>query len=276
MFATASTAPDPTASLLNLLIPQTERAHKQPKLWIGDGLPAIPRKLHASILNWEFVDLAELKHPSSTETLGADPDTQKLIITPSLEVSRYKRKPIRDIVTWTQCFAVYTAVLATKESSIVPELMAYMISTIRSAQEYDEPAWQLYDRAFREKAAATGFKKWSQLDPVLYNRCFTAKAKQVPFCLHCAQSGHLPESCPSQKKRPFSVNSGIPPWSAPAKAARLQPRRDSTICGMFNKGNCTFKFCKYRHICAIPGCEGRHPATVCPKRQPTMPAAFHK
>ncbi len=110
------------AALLNLLIPQTEKAQKQPKVWVGDGLPAIPKKLHASILNWEFVELAELNPPSCTETLGSDPDSQKLIITPSFQLSRFKRKPIRDISTWSQCFAVYSAVLATKESNIMPEL----------------------------------------------------------------------------------------------------------------------------------------------------------
>ncbi len=268
---TTSAALDPTTTLLNLLIPRTEKAQTQSKVWIGDGLPAIAKKLHSSILNWEFIDLAELKPPSATEAVGSDPDTQKLIITPSLEVSRCKRKPIRDISTWAQCFAVYTTVLATKDSSIITELMAYMVSIIRAAQEYEEPAWQFYDRAFREKAAATGFKKWSQLDPVLYNRFFTGKAKHIRF--HCAQSGHLPESCSLLRKRPSGDNSGQLSTFIPAKAPKFQQHSDSTICGLFNRGNCTFKVCKFRHICSVPGCEGRHPAVTCPKCQQ---AKLHK
>ena len=38
-------------SLMSLLIPQSElMTAKLPKVWVGDGLPAIPRKLYDNIL----------------------------------------------------------------------------------------------------------------------------------------------------------------------------------------------------------------------------------
>ena len=48
-------------SLMSLLVPQSElEASKHPKVWVGDGLPAIPRRTYDKILQWEFVDMAEL------------------------------------------------------------------------------------------------------------------------------------------------------------------------------------------------------------------------
>ena len=49
-------------SIMTLLFPQAELvAHKQAKVWVGDALPVIPKKLHTRILNWECIDLAELR-----------------------------------------------------------------------------------------------------------------------------------------------------------------------------------------------------------------------
>ena len=48
-----------------------------------------------------------------------------------------------------------------QDPGAVKELLAYMFTIIRAAQELEDPAWRNYDEAFREKAAATGNRKWS-------------------------------------------------------------------------------------------------------------------
>ena len=95
--------------LLELLLPSSERADKQQKVWVGDGLPAsIPKELHSRIIEWQFIDLAELRPPSSWDVLQADPqDAQKLPVTPNLNISRPRKKTIKDILMWTQCFTVH-------------------------------------------------------------------------------------------------------------------------------------------------------------------------
>jgi len=48
----------------------------------------------------------------SVDVPQADPqDAKKLIVIPNLEISRLRKKPIKDTVTWSQCFMVYMAVL---------------------------------------------------------------------------------------------------------------------------------------------------------------------
>ena len=86
----------------------------------------------------------------------------------------FRRKPIRDIITWVQCFAVFMAAVHKQDQGAVKELLAYMFTIIR---EFKDPAWRNYDEAFREKAAATGNRKWSEIDTLIYNRIFTGHAR---------------------------------------------------------------------------------------------------
>ena len=53
-----------TGSVVSLLFPHAEgvaNSSKQSKIWIGDELPAIPKRLHYRMINSELVDLVELK-----------------------------------------------------------------------------------------------------------------------------------------------------------------------------------------------------------------------
>ena len=45
-------------------------------------------------------------------------------------VSKAKKKVVQDIREWSQCFAVYVAVLAKKSPETVPDLMAYLLLII--------------------------------------------------------------------------------------------------------------------------------------------------
>ena len=177
-------------SLMSLLVPQSElEAAKLPKVWVGDGLPSIPRKTYDKILRWEFVDMAELQPVGVLDKLSLEPDPHRFVILPGLEVAQARKKPIRDLLTWIQCFNIYIAVVAKKHPDMVPEMLAHMLIVMRAQREYEEPAWRLYDEAFRDKAAATGNRKWSQIDTHIYNQIFTGRASCVPIVvvLHMIQ-----------------------------------------------------------------------------------------
>ena len=60
----ASGSAGPLTSLLSL-----PEETKQSKVWIGDGLPTIPRKLHDRMVQWEFIDLSELRPVGPLESL---------------------------------------------------------------------------------------------------------------------------------------------------------------------------------------------------------------
>jgi len=68
------------------------------------------------------------------------------------------------------------AVLAKAELECSTELAAYMLTITTAAQDYKHPAWERYDQAYRDKAVATGYKKWSQLDTAHFNQMFTGSA----------------------------------------------------------------------------------------------------
>ena len=71
----------PIVSELTGCIPQVElvtsRASKGMGWRLGDGLQAIPKKLHTCILNWEYVDLAELPPVGPLDKMNPVPDPQR-------------------------------------------------------------------------------------------------------------------------------------------------------------------------------------------------------
>ena len=126
--------------------------------WIGESLPAIPQRLLEKLQRWEFADLAELRPLGANEALNPEPDPQRYIILPGLEVSRPKKKQVTDIISWTQCFLVYIAIMHQKFPDKVPKMIAYMLTILRAQQEFEDPGWRIYDHNYRLKAAACGNK----------------------------------------------------------------------------------------------------------------------
>ena len=61
------------------------------------------------------------------------------------------------------------AAMAKHDPGSIPGMLAYMLTIMKAQKEFKEPAWRLYDEAYREKAAATGNRKLAQIDPLLYN-----------------------------------------------------------------------------------------------------------
>ena len=196
---------------------------------------------------------------------------------PGLEVARASKKPIEEIQSWIQCFLIYMAVMAMRYPSAVPGMVAYMLVIIRAQKEYEEPAWRLYDEAFRDKAATTGNRNWAQTDSHLYNQMFTGRAWKVPLCAHCGAVNHKGEACPktgqsTSKKVAWAGQVGAGSSQAPAgRAGGLAGAGGGTggACWAFNVGHCSYGVkCRFRHMCC--NCTGRHPASKCPKGAPVQ------
>ena len=262
----ATTATESATAWLNLLLPKSGSAAKEKKVWIGNGLPAIPKKIHDKIANWEFIDLADLKPAGTLDSLNPEPDPQNYIILPGLEIARARRKPIKDIITWVQCFVIFMAAVQQHDPGAINELLAYMFTIIRAAQEFEDPAWRSYDEAFREKAAATGNRKWSEIDSLIYNRVFTGHARKIPMAT-TNTTGPRPTDLPGPSHSPaqHTYYSEPPPPKRPAPMSSNASRSD--ICYLFNRGGCRFgNMCKFRHMCSI--CSGRHPRVSCKAGRP--------
>ena len=250
-----------TGGLTQLLIPPTA-----PKAGtkISDGLPPVPEKLVAKIRRGEFVELHELLPEclaESTDSTGPIPRSRA-------------RKRLNDISVWLQCFALYVGVLASSKPALVPDLMAYMISIIRASQEFEGSAWTVYDDAYRCQAAAAGDQwQWSQVNPSLYTICFTGKAKRTGRCERCLSAAHKTEECslpneddPDMAKRLKTIEAAVMALTQSSSSSMLQGQ-SGELCRKYNRGECTFHYCKYGHRCAT--CRGRHPAVECPSKAPS-------
>ena len=101
-------APHESGSLVNLWLPQATQGGtgKTQKVWVGDGFPPIPKKVHDHIIAWEYVDLGDLRQAGMWEALNPEPGPQQVVILQGIKVARAKRKPVKDIYTWIQCLAI--------------------------------------------------------------------------------------------------------------------------------------------------------------------------
>ena len=66
-------------------------------------------------------------------TLNPEPDPQQIIILQGMEVTWVKRRPIKDIYTWIQRFALY---MAKHDPSSIPEMLAYMLTIMKAQKEF--------------------------------------------------------------------------------------------------------------------------------------------
>ena len=101
---------------------------------------------------------------------------------------------IANIVDWMKCFTTYVTAMATKFPESVTEMLAYHLVIIKASQQCDGLYWRVYDIHFRVNAAASGNRKWSQVDTDLYTRFFTGRAREVRTTLSTLRR-HQPYRC---------------------------------------------------------------------------------
>ena len=94
------------------------------------------------------------------DRLPAESETEKLVVLPGFEVSQTRKKPESNIILWVQCFARYTAAMAQHFPECTPGIMSHMLTVMKAFREVEDPAWRLYDEAYREK-------RWHPQEPEL-------------------------------------------------------------------------------------------------------------
>ena len=134
----------------------------------------LPAKLLRKIIALEFVEMADLL-----------PEAWLLDETAMEAQLRRQRGPVTDILQWIQCFATFVSTLSTAYPDKTAELMAYMACIVRCHQDYEGPAWVIYDRAFRRRAEMTKDLNWSVVNTSLFNLCFGGRARRRAICQLC-------------------------------------------------------------------------------------------
>ena len=212
---------------------------KASRVWLGEGLGSIPKRVHDRILRWEYVDLADFLIRSSLDWSSSELETEKLVVLPGFEVSQTRKKPVSNIVMWVQCFARYAAAMAKHFPNCTPGFMSHMLTVMKAFREVEEPAWRLYDETYREKMASTGNRAWTGMDVALYQElCGSRPRRKVvkPTLDVKVPTRSLGKKCPSGSQK-------------------------SLVCWQFD-GDCSFgKSCKLPHLCEV--CRGNHPKYRC-------------
>ena len=107
---------------------------------IGPGFPALPRRLVEQIRANEYVDFMELPPAKGKTRPVTHPQEGQIVVVQAADMPS-ARRTIPDLVTWTQCFGLYVAVLASQQPHRVPELMAYQGIIAKASLKYKWPSW---------------------------------------------------------------------------------------------------------------------------------------
>ena len=220
---------------------------------VGAGLPALPKKLVERIRANEYIDFADLPPAKGKSRPLLQSLEGHVIVVQAADLAQ-PRRVIPDLATWSQCFALYVAVLAPSQPRLA-DLMAYQSLIAKVSAKFKWPSWVVYDQNFQQDAVGNPQLAWAKVDPSTYAQCFTNQAiSRENWCEKCQSLDHTSGNCPSRPRKR--------PWSAMTPQA--QPGSNDDVCKKYNRfnGDCKFgKECRYLHICLK--CREPHPISRC-------------
>ena len=144
-------------------------------LIVVEGIPPIQASLIEKIRRWEYIDLAKLLG-SQDSTDGVTPvviQGHLVMMEPNSRGQR-KQPSVNDVLSWMQAYSRFMAVLLASEATSKEEaagLAAHMHLIIQLSKDLEGTQWLVYDREFRQWAAAKGVRKWGELNFSIYGRC---------------------------------------------------------------------------------------------------------
>ncbi len=231
-----------------------------PPFTLGEGLPPVPAKLVTKILKGDFVDMAELLR----DNIEAERRRTRTTSAETCSNSTPGRREVPDLFSWVQCFGVYAAVVASKNSEKVQQLLAYQTMIVREARRCGGRGWLAYDTMFRQQAAVKPDSDWSKLNNSLYSVTFMAQQNgRGRTCIHCLETDHSVSECAlAPAPRPGRHPQQQKDYATEERSYR-RSERSERICYSWNDGRCAVPYCRYKHVCAK--CQsGDHKAVNCP------------
>ena len=197
--------------ITNLLQPSLgggESSKMSDNIVVTPGIPALKRSMVELILSGKYVDLGELPPAKGFSKPLTSPSSSlegQVVLLQAADVLRTRRL-IPDLATWTQCFAIYTAVLGTKHPTRVQSLLIYMAVVAKLSKKLKWPSRVIYDHNFRQEAADMGQLDWSKID----GGSMLMFLSNEGWCTLCNSMDHLKAACPCRppdelqsRKRPI-------------------------------------------------------------------------
>ena len=234
----------------------------------------LPAKVVAKILQGEYVEMAELLQDNIALDNKLATAHSEGVSTGHLK-SNKKRELTEDVhglLSWIECFNIYSSVLQTKYPSLAKPLAAYATMMVKEAQWFGFRGWLQYDRLFRQHATKDPtLADWARLNSTLYAISFLSCQKgETQTCPNCMSSDHHPIHCALARREENSSSNSpgrqrdytggprnytgrcfqrplLPCPPPPLK----RPNPANRICYSWNDGLCARPTgtCAYHHTC---------------------------
>ena len=249
------------------------RHHRRPSP--TSCLHTVPGRLKRKIGRGEYVKLYRLLAPPNTPPLpsGAPPPKRKRHTAP---------RRVIDFATWLEAWNTFLRVRVAHNPTEALALVKYQSHVTMLFAHYPSEACIEYDQLFRQAAARDPQAQWDRFQPDVFVWAMTPRGSapvppttQPPSQPSArsfrtdTQQTQDPNTAANRDRIPIAARLG------PIPRSRTRPPRQTNcshtaagkeICKRFNWGRCSLPDCAFAHTCWVPGCNGAHPATGCPKR----------
>ena len=263
--------------------------------------------LRQQILLGNYVDLAQLLHPSIIDT-SQPREIQTNFGLVQLQNPSPQRSKDLTPAEFALAFSLYRDVICSVYPTRRPELDEYLRIELDMALRFGGSGFYTYHIHFASQAAGriNQFNQgtyWGALDSELYCRIFAARASLS--CQICEAPSHPATACsvsapqpepPRPRPFPSRGNASVPdrlsfaappPSIIPRAAFKRSPANAPAlkgvdrhgrpvlyqggrmVCNNFNDLGCSLSSCRLMHICSF--CGGAHARSTCP-HNPTTPA----
>ena len=189
----------PALPTIPSVLPSTSKASET--VVAALGLPALKPSLVDQILAEKYMDFGELPPAKSlgkaSPAMSGDAEGQIVLI----QAADYlqSRRQVKDFATWSQCFALYSAVMLSRHPSRAQSLFQYSAIVAKLSKKFRWPSWIIYDQQFRHEAADASNTKWDRVDSSIHAQCFTGMSLYIceeGWCSLCASLDHVRTTCP--------------------------------------------------------------------------------
>ncbi len=214
----------------------------QPGFSVAESLPPVPGYIVNMVKKNIFVDLVLLRPANLDKLPPVEPVGAQLMRLLKCEKNS-ELQPIRNFQDWAEAWIVFASLYLQFNQSKVGQLMGYFLQISKIQRESYGEGWLAYDRAFRKRVAENPLSTWSDIDVNLFV---------------------------SNVFQKFS-NSSVASPSKPVVSNIESPSQG--ICVFWNRGDCRFDPCRYRHVCCL--CQGSHTASKC-SRVSTSRGSFQR
>ena len=235
---------------------------------LAESLPIIPATLVDKIVKGQYVDLCDLLQDNillaKRAPIGERNDTDP----GSGHTRRHKKREFtRDeagLLSWTQCFAVYTAIVCSQNPDRINDLLAYMVTMINEGRRFKFQGWLTYYEMFRQSVVKSKSTSWAQLNGTLYATTFLSQQKgESVTCQKCASPDHYTYQCAFYERT--SSQRAVSPGARRKRPRSRSPEKGPSTgtCYAWNDGRCNRgSSCKWKHNMCLK-CGEEHKAIHC-------------